>query len=81
MRLVDISPYEKCRIVLNGEDSGFLAKELPTADAVEVVRCRECGFYGEILGQKMCKRQFTCIQMNPNDFCSYGVHSNWEVNK
>lgn len=36
-RLVDISPYEKCRIVLRKDDSGFPVSELPTVDAVEVV--------------------------------------------
>lgn len=41
-RYVDISPYEKCRIVLHKDDSGFPVSELPTVDAVEVVRCGEC---------------------------------------
>lgn len=35
-RYVDISPYEKCRIVSNPEDSGFPVSELPTVDAVPV---------------------------------------------
>ena len=36
-RYVDISPYEKCRIVLHKDDSGFPVSELPTVDAVNVV--------------------------------------------
>lgn len=35
-RYVDISPYEKCRIVLHPDDSGLPASELPTVDAVKV---------------------------------------------
>lgn len=30
-RLVDIEPYEDCRIVLNVEDEGVRARDLPTA--------------------------------------------------
>ncbi len=36
-RLVDISPFEKCRIVLHPGDSGFSVKDLPTVDAEPVV--------------------------------------------
>ena len=36
-RYVDISPYEKCRIVLHKDDSSFPVSELPTVDAVNVV--------------------------------------------
>ena len=35
-RYVDISPYEKCRIVSNPEDNGFPVSELPTVDAEPV---------------------------------------------
>ena len=43
MRLIDISPYDKdCRIVLHKDDCGFPVKDLPTIDAVEVVRCKDC---------------------------------------
>lgn len=41
-RYVDISPYEKCRIVSNPEDNGFPVSELPTVDAIEqLVRERD----------------------------------------
>ena len=66
-RLVDISPYEKCRIVLHPEDSGFPVKDLPTVDAVEVVRCRDC---------RWIANPFCPLYKHPthsyDDFCSYG---------
>ena len=37
MRLVNIEPYEDCRIVLHDEDEGFPVSELKTVDAVPVV--------------------------------------------
>lgn len=54
-RLVDIEPYENCRIVLNAEDEGVRCRDLPTANLAEVKRgkwiidedgvviCSECG--------------------------------------
>lgn len=69
-RLVDISPYEDCRIVLKPEDSGFPASELPTVDAVEVVRCCECKQHDHDGGAGYCNRWGKWSNMS--DFCSYG---------
>ena len=47
----------------------------PTADVVEVVRCKECKHY-EIHRPSVtlnCEREGKLIPMNPTDFCSYGV--------
>lgn len=67
MRLVDISPYEKCKIVLHGEDCGFPAKELPTIDAVEIIRCEDC---------KWIANPYCPLWKHPthsySDYCSYG---------
>ena len=48
--------------------------EIPTVDAVEVVRCRDCKHY-EIHKPKVlenCERNGYIIPMKPDDFCSYG---------
>lgn len=42
----------------------------PTVDAVEVVRCKDCEFYGE--DEKWCRRLGLCGAFNENDFCSHG---------
>ena len=50
-------------------------KSAPTADVVEVVRCKECKHY-EIHRPSVtlnCEREGKLIPMNPTDFCSYGV--------
>lgn len=67
-RYVDISPYEKCRIVSNPEDNGFPVSELPTVDAEPVVRCKDCKYFDGEPGQP----NIQCGQMHEDDFCSYG---------
>ena len=46
-----------------------LLKNLPTADVVEVVRCKDCKYHAEF-SSKCNKLNLT--PMWPNDFCSYG---------
>ncbi|UVM99509.1 MAG: hypothetical protein [Bacteriophage sp.] len=41
---------------------------VPTVDAVEVVRCKECKWTG---GDFVCYRG-VMVQHKPEDFCSYG---------
>ena len=46
--------------------------DIPTVDAVEVVRCKDCkhlGFKG--LCDSVCNRKMVGI-VKPDDFCSYG---------
>lgn len=49
-------------------------KSAPTADVVEVVRCKDCKHY-EIHKPSVtlnCERNGRLIPMMPDDFCSYG---------
>lgn len=46
-------------------------EEFPTEDVVEVVRCKDCKFYGN--GD--CSVQ-SVRSMYPNDYCSYGERRN-----
>lgn len=51
-----------------------LLHQQPTADVVEVVRCKYCKHY-EIHKPSVtlnCEREGRLIPMNPDDFCSYG---------
>lgn len=46
----------------------------PTADVVEVVRCKDCKYY-EIHKPTItlnCEREGKLVPMMPDDFCSYG---------
>jgi hypothetical protein len=49
-------------------------ENIPAADVVEVVRCKECRYY-EIHKPNItlnCERDGRLIPMNPDGFCSHG---------
>lgn len=55
-------------------------KEMPTADVVEVVRCRDCTWWKSIFSwngkeHKVCVRDASEPPREQNDFCSYGERS------
>lgn len=50
-----------------------LVKRQPTADVVEVVRCKDCKYYSPLKdGGSQCERLDGLLMSKPNDFCSYG---------
>lgn len=52
----------------------FLVK-LPRADAVEVVRCKDCRYriHDEVTNEWFCNSSHSgFVYAKPNDFCSYG---------
>lgn len=58
---------------------------IPSADAVEVVRCKECVFYEDVEDwngnvHKCCylRADVYLPKRKPNDFCSYGERSGSE---
>lgn len=58
--------------------------DLPEPDLVEVVRCRECVFFGkepEIARALGLETEFYCAihrdEMSPDFFCSYGRKKPW----
>ena len=62
---------------------------VPTADVVEVVRCKDCKYYEEGISGYSCfhpkqERGWNseggeCLKMKPYDFCSYGdVKTSWK---
>ena len=48
----------------------------PTADAVEVVRCKDCKHKDGMPGQP----NIVCWQMHDDDFCSYGERKDGDGN-
>ena len=45
-------------------------KRFPSADAVEVIRCKDCKFGQQSFGKLRCS--VNCRTMRPDDFCNYG---------
>lgn len=58
---------KRCKTEPACADTKFLF-EIPTVDAVPVVRCKECKWTG---GDFVCYR-VVMVQHKPEDFCSYG---------
>ena len=73
--------YEETRRadVLPGSTFDIVLKE-PAADAVPVVRCRECMFARERYGKLECINgiSYQNTYNDPNMFCSYGVRKETE---
>ena len=73
-RYVNIEPYDDCKIVLHKEDEGIRCRDLPTADVVEVVRCKNCKHFQFLDSLDMygkCSQAHIRI-VRPDGFCSYG---------
>lgn len=52
-----------------------IIKKMPTVDAVEVVRCKDCKHMKYAIDKAkngMCGVHSALIIMNGNDYCSYG---------
>lgn len=54
-----------------------LVQKAPTVDAVEVVRCKDCEFWGGVTFGNVCRRWSAPLAgmkncTKPDDFCSYG---------
>ena len=51
-------------------------ESVPTADVVEVVRCKDCKFYDKeftnFAGKHICSHFDKIVLDDNNDFCSYG---------
>lgn len=56
------------------EQFGDDVEEIPAADVVEVVRCKDCikCVHDKIFGHYWCNRMNSTYKVKPDDFCSYG---------
>ena len=51
--------------------------ELPAADVVEVVRCKDCKYFGlNDENVPYCLNPFGLDDPEPNGFCNYGIRKN-----
>ena len=58
----------KTIIEYSESDIGYMIRERPTVDAVEVVRCRECKYHNK----PPCPMRLSFNWTEDDDFCSYG---------
>lgn len=58
--------YEECQIAYRDQ-----IDDIPTADVVEVVRCKDCKHY-ETDGGALMVCKVSALNTNDDDFCSYG---------
>ena len=96
MRLIDADAFlEKMKRTSRYFDVVFDVEEMPTVDAVEVLRCRECKYWGDEDGKLQgsdgvlfarCKVHNYLIDgrhtgwcPTENDFCSYGERKEGDV--
>ena len=72
-RLIDADAFlEKMKRTSRYFDVVFDVEEMPTVDAVEVVRCRECKYHEDT---SVTECEHCCLlskTVRYNDFCSYG---------
>lgn len=54
-------------------------KDTPTADAVEVVRCKDCRHYVAEYCTRDIKSRTNMFYMRADDFCSYGERKDANV--
>ena len=69
MRLIDVDAFlEKMKRTSRYFDVKFDIEEMPTIDAVPVVRCRECKYHNK----PPCPMRLSFNWTEDDDFCSYG---------
>ena len=75
---VGVFSYRNGEECFDGEDFEELINEAPTADVVEVVRCKDCIHWGGTAFGFIC-RKFSGIEnkicMGADHYCSYGERS------
>ncbi len=86
MRLIDADAYKElhrkkcpgdcgvCDLVYGKDDLCGLIDQAPTIDAVAVVRCKNCEYFGvNDENVPYCFHPFGLDDPKPNGFCNYGV--------
>ena len=76
-RLIDADDFlEKMKRTSRYFDVVFDVEEMPTVDAVEVVRCRVCKYHNK----PPCPMRLSFNWTEDDDFCSYGERKEGEGN-
>lgn len=89
MRLIDADAYKAlhykecpndcgvCAFVYGKDDICGLIDKAPTIDAVPIVRCKDCKYFGlNDENVPYCLNPFGLNDPEPNGFCNYGRKKN-----
>ena len=75
----DVEMYGGVHIIecFPADDAREIVDQMPTVDAVEVVRCKDCKWYQiraweEGKPEYDCRKTHALLDVEPDDFCSYG---------
>ena len=74
MRLIDADVAERWMMQNEAVIDIAILKAIPTIDAVPVVRCKNCEYFGtNDENVPYCVNPFGLNDPEPNGFCNYGV--------
>ena len=77
-RLIDANAFlEKMKRTSRYFDVVFDVEEMPTVDAVEVVRCRDCKYWGDEDGKLQRSDGALCARCTVHNYLIDGRHTGW----
>ena len=77
MRLIDADVAERWMVQNEAVMDIAILKAIPTIDAVPVVRCKNCEYFGtNDENVPYCVNPFGLNDPEPNGFCNYGRNKN-----
>lgn len=77
MRLIDADVAERWMVQNEAVMDIAILKAIPTVDAVPVVRCKNCEYFGtNDENVPYCVNPFGLDDPKPNGFCNYGRNKN-----
>lgn len=77
MRLIDADVAERWMMQNEAVMDIAILKAIPTIDAIPVVRCKNCEYFGvNDENVPYCLNPFGLDDPEPNGFCNYGVQKN-----
>ena len=86
MRLIDADAFlkdiltagiGKTIIEYSESDIGYMIRKCPTIDAVEVLRCRECKYWGDEDGKLQDSDGVLCARCKVHNYLIDGRHTGW----
>ena len=67
----------KIRWASSAEEAVMSVRRIPAADVVEVVRCRECKYWGDEAGELQRSDGVLCARCKIHNYLLDGRHTGW----
>ena len=67
----------KIRWASSAEEAVMSVRRIPAADVVEVVRCRECKYWGDEAGELQRSDGVLCARCKVHNYLLDGRHTGW----